>query len=280
MQYEVAMKTSKNTVLRASWQLLPALMILGLIGLITGCQRSEGPPPTLNELQTGDNLKASGQRLIQIPMGVHRLTPEKMSSAKAILAVHGYQSRGFEWVTSLHQFAESGAHVYWLRWDWNQCPQGGVDDLGQAIKTIHKQHPALKELEIFGHSYGGVIATLLAQTVVTSFPMKVHAIASPLAGMGKLSALCPATQINNRPMQNQVSFTQWRTQHKLDGAFKDETVDPQRVTLPGAQIIDLPDSFNGRRLGHNWSVSYSATQWLKAQKESVPAEKTGASLKE
>ena len=280
MQYEVAMKTRKSQLQRASWQLLRALVILVLSGSFTGCQTPVGPPPTLDELKTGDELKASGQRLIQIPLGVHRLTPEKLTSTKAILAVHGHKSRGFEWVSSLHQFAETGAHVYWLRWDWNQCPKGGANNLEEAIQDIQTLHPGLKELEIFGHSYGGVIATLVAQTVATSFPMQVHAIASPLAGMGKLNTLCPPTGINKRAMQKQVSFTQWRTQHKLDGAFKDEATDPQRVTLPGAKMIDLPDTFNGRRLGHNWSVSYSVTQWLKTQKEPDPTENSKTNLKE
>ena len=274
------MKTRNNPPQRASLQLLRALAIMALSVSITGCQTPVGPPPTLDELKTGDELKLSGQRLIQIPLGVHRLTPEKLVSTKAILAVHGHQSRGFEWVSSLHQFAETGAHVYWLRWDWNQCPNGGAGNLEQAIQEIQTLQPGLKELEIFGHSYGGVIATLVAQTVTTSFPIQVHAIASPLAGMGKLKTLCPPTGINKRAIQKQVSFTQWRTQHKLDGAFKDETIDPQRVTLPGAKMIDLPDTFNGRRLGHNWSVSYSVTQWLQAQKERVPTEKSKTELKE
>ena len=264
------MKTSANPVQPASWRLLSALITLGLFSLISGCKTPPEPPPPLHELQTGENLKASGKRLIHIPLGAHRLTPAKITSTKAILAVHGHKSRGYEWVSSLHQFAESGAHVYWLRWDWNQCPNGGVEDLHKAISQIQNQNPSLEEIHIFGHSYGGVIATVLAQTVSLPIPMHIHAIASPLAGMGKLSALCPPTGIDAKPLQAKVSFTQWRTQHKIDGAFKDEPVDPQLVSVPEAQVIALPDTFNGRRLGHNWSVSYATTQWLQAQQNPSP----------
>ena len=214
---------------------------MGISGVLTSCQTPVEPPPALNELQSGENIKASGKRLVHIPLGTHRLTPATTTSGTAILAVHGHKSRGYEWITSLHQFAESGAQVYWLRWDWNQCPEGGLENLKQAVTKIQKQNPALQEVHVFGHSYGGVIATLLAQTVSLPIPMHVHAIAAPLAGMGKLNALCPAIGIHGRVLQNNVSLTQWRTQHKLDGAFKDEAVDPQVVTIPKAQIIKLPD---------------------------------------
>ncbi len=264
------MKTSANPVHRPTWLFLGGLLTLALSGLISGCKTPVEPPPPLHELQVGENLKASGGRLIHTPLGVHRLTPPKTPSSTAILAVHGHKSRGYEWITSLHQFAETGAHVYWLRWDWNQCPTGGVEDLQKAIVQLQKENPAVEEIHIFGHSYGGVIATIWAQTVSPSVATHVHAIASPLAGMGKLSALCPPTGIDGKPLQAKVSFTQWRTQHKLDGAFKDEAVDPQLVTVPKARVVALPETFNGKRLGHNWSVSYSTTQWLETQKHPTP----------
>ncbi len=268
------MKLSANPLLRPLCQVLTVLTLLGLWGQITGCKNQMGPPPSLEELKFGEDLKASGQRLINIPLGVHPLTPANTPSKKAILAVHGHKSQGYEWVTSLHQYAETGAHVYWLRWDWNQCPLGGTQDLEKAIQTIQARHPLLQELHIFAHSYGGVIATMVAQTIALALPLHIHAIASPLAGMGQLNTLCPPTQIHGTSIQSHVTFTQWRTQHALDGAFKDEKIDPQLVHLPGAQTVDLPETFNGRRLGHNWAVSYASTQWLAAQKSKAQTKKS------
>ena len=273
MQYEETMKTSSHLLYKPMQYLLGPLIILGFVLISASCQTPVGPAPTLNELHLGEQLKESAKRLIHIPLGVHRLTSPTLDSTSAIVAVHGYASRGIEWVSSLHQFAESGSHVYWLRWDWNQCPEAGMGYLSQALEQIQKQNPKLQSLEIFGHSYGGIISTMLAQNKALSQPLQVHAIASPLAGMGKLKALCPDTKINGTPLGQTVSLTQWRTQHKIDGAFKDEDIDPQRVSIPGALFVDLPGTFNDRRLGHNWSVSYVATQWLAAQKASAASPK-------
>jgi len=263
------MKSRKSLSRPGGLQALWVIVLTALMSLNLSCESPKGPPPTLEELHTDSRLKQSAKRLIHIPLGLHRLTPATHQSPKVIMAIHGYDSRGYEWVSSLHQFAESGAHVYWLRWDWNQCPQGGLADLQKALKQVHAQIPQLAEIEVFGHSYGGVISALLAQSRVGTLPLKVHAIASPLAGMGKLKTLCPATQIDGGTLAKNVAMTQWRTQHKIDGAFKDEARDPQLVSLPGAKTIDLPGSFDGHRLGHNWSVSYVATQWLAQQKAAL-----------
>ena len=61
------------------------------------------------------------------------------------------------------------------------------------------------------------------------------------------------------------SFTQWRTQHRQDGTFKSLAVDPQRVSVRGGSVVQLPDSLNGRRLGHNRSISYVVNEYYKKQ---------------
>ena len=250
------------------------LLLTALFLVQPACKTPVEPPPTLAELKIGAELKASGKKLIHIPLGTHRLTEPDRPSTRAVLAVHGYGSRGYEWVTALHQFSESGAHVYWLRWDWNQCPESGLTDLQKGISKVQTENPGLEEIQIFGHSYGGILGAMFAQK--SNAPIKIHAhiIASPLAGMGKLKRLCPETGIAGQPPKANINLTQWRTQHHVDGAFKDEAVDPQVVSLPGARIVQLPDTFNGRRLGHNWSVSYVATQWL--AESSRPASPTEA----
>ena len=268
------MKTSSYRLSKALKSSLGSLIILGFVLISASCQTPVGPAPTLSELRLGKELKESAKRLMNIPLGVHRLTPGSLESPRAILAVHGYASRGIEWVGSLHQFAESGAHVYWLRWDWNQCPESAMDYLRNALVQIQKQQPKLQAIELFGHSYGGVISTMLAQRAALGIALDVHAIAAPLAGTGKLSALCPDTKINGTGLAQTTTLTQWRTQHKIDGAFKDEEIDPQIVTIPTARFIDLPNTFNDRRLGHNWSVSYVATQWLKTQTTKPASQKS------
>jgi hypothetical protein len=53
-----------------------------------------------------------------------------------------------------------------------------------------------------------------------------------------------------------ISHHQWRTQKEQDGAFRDMSYDPQDIALYNSTVTELPDSMDGHRLGHNWSVSW------------------------
>ena len=56
-----------------------------------------------------------------------------------------------------------------------------------------------------------------------------------------------------------VSFTQWRTQKDLDNAFNSYQYDPQVIPIfAGMQVIDLPRTYRGKRLGHLWALSWTA----------------------
>ena len=49
-----------------------------------------------------------------------------------------------------------------------------------------------------------------------------------------------------------------RSRAELDNAFKDLDYDPQIIDFPGSQVVNLPKRYNGRRLGHLWSLSWVA----------------------
>ncbi len=55
-----------------------------------------------------------------------------------------------------------------------------------------------------------------------------------------------------------IDYYQWRTRQELDNAFKDLDYDPQIIDFPGSQVANLPKRYNGRRLGHLWSLSWVA----------------------
>ena len=65
----------------------------------------------------------------------------------------------------------------------------------------------------------------------------------------------PIEKITN----NSVLF-EWRTQHQLDNAFKDLPADPQQINIQDSQVTTLPDTYKGKRLGHNWSISWVADE--------------------
>ena len=113
--------------------------------------------------------------------------------------------------------------------------------------------PDLDRVRLIGHSYGGVLVAASAERWQGSVPLEVHAIAAPLAGVGER---CPYRTPSMLPPE--VAFHEWRTRHQLDGAFRSMPVDPQVIELPGSNVTRLPATYNGRRLGHNWSVSWVA----------------------
>jgi len=39
--------------------------------------------------------------------------------------------------------------------------------------------------------------------------------------------------------------------------------DPQVIELQGSKVVRLPKTYNNRRLGHNWSLSWVADQLTK-----------------
>jgi hypothetical protein len=53
---------------------------------------------------------------------------------------------------------------------------------------------------------------------------------------------------------------QWRTRKAIDNAFSALPADPQLVDIPGSEVVTLPDSYRGHRLGHNWSISWVVEQ--------------------
>jgi hypothetical protein len=111
---------------------------------------------------------------------------------------------------------------------------------------------------IVGHSYGALLVSMFSSEWTNQASLSVHTIAGPLAGISSINNLCsysPPTTINNN-----VEFYEWRTIKELDVAFKDLDFDPQVINLPGSNIKRLPETYNGRRLGHNWSISWVADE--------------------
>ena len=174
--------------------------------------------PWLDTLDAGGNVQASGTKLIALPLDLHRLDRDDGSPSTATIAVHG-------------------------------CPGTAADALSERLSQA--PFTDLDRIRLIGHSYGGVLVTVSAERWQGSVPLDVHAIAAPLAGVGDR---CPYQTPSTLPPK--VAFHEWRTRHQLDGAFRSMPVDPQVIELPGSNVTRLPATYNGRRLGHNWSVSW------------------------
>ena len=218
--------------------------------------------------------KRSGARLISLIDGLHFIGSTAQTSGGVkprFVLTHGYGSRGYEWIYAAKHLARHG-DVYFYRWNWAQCPQQGGEGLLAALDTL-VQRDAQRPIEIWGHSYGGVITAVAAARYRHQTPLIAHVIAAPVAGHPKLEGQCTqsigeltqdlkvstSSPLYGRISSHVLKIKQWRTLHHLDGAFKNLKVDPQVVQWR-SEVTRLPEKYRGRRLGHNWSISWVVDQ--------------------
>ncbi len=230
-----------------------AVLALGVALSLGACERRTGSAPTLLEMAALDDVKASGLRLMSAPMGLHRLDTTHPAPSHVVIGVHGFESQGYEWIDPLRALGNAGARVYFFRWDHTQCPGPAADKLTLAMDTMLKNEAMPARVQVMGHSYGGVVAALVAAQHTRAGRLEVETIAAPLAGMGGIVEHCGYR--GAPPPAANSTLRQWRTRQELDGAFRDLPTDPQVVDLPG-EVTVLPETYRGKRLGHNWSVSW------------------------
>ena len=145
----------------------------------------------------------------------------------------------------------------WLyRYNWNQCPEQTADRFHKRMINFQIENPHLDSLWVIGHSYGGLIVALLAENWEQEFPLTIHAIAAGMAGTGVSERFCGFSKPSGYVIANNVRFTQWRTIHAQDGAFRELEVDPQITNLYGGQVQQLPENWGDLRLGHNLSIKW------------------------
>lgn len=244
-------------VIRATGILAAFLMVASCFDAVSD-SAPESAFPWLHELELGDNVSDSGARLMAVAEGLHNIESESSGKETVLqIGVHGWASRGYEWVYPL-QTIDSDAHAtHWYRWDYEGCAVPAAEKLVDAIRGVLDDRPELTRVRIIGHSYGGVLVTSLVENWSLDVPVEIHAVAAPLA---RAAGENPCPYRTPTGIAANVTFHEWRTLHHLDGAFKDRPVDPQIIELAGSHVTRLPDSYNGRRLGHNWSISWVADQ--------------------
>jgi len=222
-----------------------------------------------SDLPAGEHVKESGRKLISQPYGFTKIIAESAKiNDTLIIAVHGYDSRGYEWVTSLNQLTEKYNNTYFYRYDWDICPDSVGSDLADSLAILIQSKSNLNKIIIFGHSYGGLVITYLASNLDLKIPIEIHTIAAPLAGYPRIMDKCDL-QYNDYNIltypswETNISHRQWRTQKQQDGAFRDLDYDPQDINFDNGKIIVLPETMNGQRLGHNWSITWVINNYLK-----------------
>ena len=203
----------------------------------------------LYELDPNKEYLKSGQKLMDLDFGLHDLEANQ-TAKEALIAIHGRDSRGFEWIYPLQTLDNAAIKTYFFRWDTTKCPQ-------KTIPILVREISAMKDIEkitILGHSYGGILSSLLLNEIETK-EMEIHVIAAPLVS-SDLKKYCDYTHPTTK--NNNVSYYQWRTIKELDYAFNSFDYDPQMIDFKESNIVRLPSQYKGKRLGHLWSISWVA----------------------
>ena len=222
---------------------------------VLSCSSSENYP-WLDTLDPGSGHMESGKRLVSLNIGLHPLEIPNGNEEVLLIGVHGSRSQGFEWIYPLQTVDNNNTLTFFYRWNDQTCVSPSANNLVTNISALLNEHSNIELVVLIGHSYGGVLVYSLVESWDLDLPVEIHSVAGPLAGMRNLYSECgfvPPVFITRN-----VSFFEWRTQQQLDGAFKDLDADPQIIYLNGSTVTQLPDTYRGRRLGHNWSISWVA----------------------
>ena len=223
----------------------------------------------VSDLEGGTNIRESGDYLMSLPAGLIQITSgAEIQDSILVFAVHGYASEGYEWITSIIELSHHFGTCYFYRYDWERCPDEVATELVSAINALSISAQPGTRILLFAHSYGGVVGAFAASQLSTGIPAELHLIAAPLAGYPRLMDACDDLRYDNQDRlvipawDSRIHVLQHRTVHAQDGAFRDLAVDPQVVNLPFHEIISLPPTMDGHRLGHNWSVSWVVDNYL------------------
>jgi len=231
-------------------------LLVYIFGTLISC--SEIKEPSLKNFVIQDDVFKSGISLIDLPYGLHDLEDTSLDQSTLIVGVHGSNSRGYEWVYPLLTLDEETNLVSFFRWDDNNCHGSSSSFLLETIKRKLVESPKIQKVVIYGHSYGGILVVSLLEEWNLQIPLLANAIAAPLKGMGQLSEACDYKPLAS--VKTGTRLHQWRTIKNLDGAFKDLDYDPQNAEIMGSQVTRLPKTYKGKKLGHNWSISWVADE--------------------
>ena len=213
----------------------------------------------------GKNAFNLGSQLIEFPLGIHMLEPSDLGSTTAIIGIHGSNSEGYEWIYPLWKLNSPSSAVYFYRWNDKDCANTSTNLLTDSLKEVIKSHPELTAIKLLAHSYGGLhllhslsLIEEIVKNLERDIKIEIHFIASLLSPPKLLAMRCGLKDVSTSFIH--LKIFNWKTIQEIDGAFRSYKNDPQELSLPNAVQTRLPEKYNGRKLGHNWSISWVADQ--------------------
>ena len=215
-----------------------------------------------------DNAVELGQDLIKMPNGLHQVNKSDNLAETLIIGIHGSNSEGYEWVYPFWKLNNDFTEIYFYRWNDEQCANRDNYILINGLAKALQDNPNIQNIKVLAHSYGGLYLlhslALIDEFLETqSRPLRteIHFIASLLSPPKLISLGC--NMDDNFKDAYSMTIYNWKTIQSLDGAFRNYAKDPQDLKAPSNIEMRLPSSYNGRKLGHNWSISWVADQIFK-----------------
>ena len=209
------------------------------------------------KFRSRQGYKKSGERLATLDLGLNPLERFNGKERVLLISVHGSRSEGYEWIYPLQTLDTENSATFFYRWDDRKCFSSSAKKLIFHLKKAVGSLPDLERLVIVGHSYGGVLVASLVEGWNHSLSTEIHSVAGPI---GASFSRDSCDFVPPKFIPDNVVFYQWKTQHHLDAAFKRLKNDPQNLYLEDSQVTRLPETYRGRRLGHNWSISWVADE--------------------
>ena len=215
------------------------------------------------------NAFALGEDLAAMPFGMQLLEANNAKANELIIGIHGGNSEGYEWIYPLWQLNQAFNQVFFYRWNDKRCANANNAELVNQIDSLLDNYSGVKKIKILSHSYGGThllySLDLIDQRIANKnqdLKIEIHFIASLLSPPLLLRLGCQfKTDFKD---EYSMDIYNWKTIQEIDGAFRNYRKDPQEVSISSASQTRLPEVYNGRKLGHNWSISWVADQILES----------------
>ena len=211
------------------------------------------------------NAFALGKDLVVMPFGMQLLEVNNADADELVIGIHGGNSEGYEWIYPLWQLNQESNQVFFYRWNDKRCANTNNANLVNQIDSLLETYRGVEKIKILSHSYGGThllySLDLIEQRIVNKkqdLKVEIHFIASLLSPPLLLRLGCQfKTDFKD---DYSMDIYNWKTIQEIDGAFRNYRKDPQEIGISSASQTRLPEIYNGRKLGHNWSISWVADQ--------------------
>ena len=260
----------KSDRLRAKFSIAPILLFsVWVLDADTTINLHELVVPT-------DKTEDSRSKLMELPLGFHRIEPRSNSVNRILIAIHDDNSLGFEWILPLQTMDDEFTDSFFVRWNPRECPNTSHEDVRKHLSSFLESNDSITKVTLVGHGLGGVYLSLFARDWKSQVPIDVHVVAAPLRGTVGILKEKECGDILPKRLPPTIRFFQWRVASSQSDLIEELSEDPQDVDLEGSLVISLPKMIVGELIDHNHALTVVASrvraEHLEALERSTPVD--------